>query len=82
MSDKVASEAEFRKAIILQAKRMGCEQEVKQLFNRYDSLLKHCTNQKERKSIAHMGIVELYKLMDCYGGLSVNGNEIIPADNN
>jgi hypothetical protein len=82
MKKKVASEAEFRRAIIQKAFYMGCDDQVKQLFNKYDNLLKGCTNNVERKQISYLGIVELYKLLDCYGGLTIGGVEILPPDPN
>lgn len=78
--EKVATEAEFRKKIIALAKNLGCDIEVKRIFQKYDNLLKHCTNPKERQDIARLGITELYNYLDCYGGLTINGREIIPSE--
>ena len=80
MKKKVKSEAETRKGILGLAKNLGCDVEVRKIFERYDKLLKNCTNELERQQISIMGTAELHRFLDCRGALVVNGQEIIPAD--
>jgi hypothetical protein len=78
--EKIASEKDFRIAILKTAKKHGFLYDMQQIFARYDNLLKNCTNQQERKAIGIMGIAEAHKLMHCKGALIVEGQEVIPAD--
>lgn len=59
---------------------MGCEPELRQIMQKYDEKLTHCTNPWERKHIAVAGIMEVNKLLGCPGGVAVNGVTIIPAE--
>lgn len=77
---KILSEKETRKRILNTAKRLGCEKDVMQIFDKYDRALKNCTNEQERKHIAICGAAELHNFFYCKGNLVVNGKEIIPAD--
>lgn len=79
---KIASEKQMRRAIILQAKAWGCEKEVRQIFDRYDRLLKNCSDPLERYQIGVMANAELHKFMSLSGPLVCNGQLIIPADQN
>jgi hypothetical protein len=79
---KIASEQEFRKKILQTAKRFGCDIEIKQIFARYDNLLKYSKNETERKQIALLGVTEIHKFLGCRGALVVNGELIIPAEEN
>lgn len=78
--EKVESEAVFRKKILLNARLRGCEVEVRRLLNKFDRLRKNCKNDEERRGIAQIGIAELHKLMDCYGGLTIDGKVVIPPE--
>lgn len=79
LNNKVMPEAEFRKKMLDWAKVYGCDTEVRIILNKYDKILIQCTNEQERKQIAIMGLAEIHKIMDCYGALVVDGQEIIPA---
>lgn len=74
------SEAEQRKNLLSQARKMGIDIEVQRILDRYDLLLKKATDPKERHQIAVMGLVELHKQMNCRGPLIVGGKEILPGD--
>lgn len=76
----IKSEKEFRKDIITLAKKLGCDIEIKQIFDKFDVLLKNCKNLEERKQIAALGAIEIHKFFGCRGGLTINGVEVIPAD--
>lgn len=78
---KQQTEAESRKNLLNTAAKLGCQHEVQQILNKYDKLLKNCTNQNEYKQIAILGLVELHKFLGCSGSLVVNGQEILPATN-
>ena len=77
---KITSEVQFRRNVLGLAKRLGCDIEVKMIMDRYDNILKQCTNPIERKHIAIMGISEIHKIMDCRGALVVDGQLIIPGE--
>ena len=76
---KVLTEKETRLNIIRLAKIYGCDGDVKQIFDKYDSALKRCTNEVERKHIAHLGAIELHRLLDCHGLLVVDGETLLKA---
>lgn len=82
-NNKVMSEEETRKSFIYQALRFyGPEaaRQVKLHFEKYDSILKSCKNESEKNHIKHLAITELYKMMNFYEGLVVDGKEIIPPE--
>ena len=79
---KSKSETEMRRNILYHSKLLGCDGEAVKIFNRYDNLLKNCSNQKERMQIQIMGVAELHKLLQCKGALVINGELIIPQDPN
>jgi hypothetical protein len=73
------SEVEMRQRAINQAKAQGCEMEVRMLFDKYDNLLKNCSNPIERKHIAITAIAELHRILNCQDSLIINGVEVLPA---
>lgn len=77
--NEVASEKEFRQSLLALGRKFHCEEDIKRILNRYDNLLKKCTNENEAKAIKIMGITELHKFLNCKGALVVNGQEILPA---
>lgn len=77
MAKKVLSEYETRKNILEAARHFGCEGDVIEIFNKYDSLLKNCTNAKERHAISLMGNMEIHRLMSSDPGELIVGNKII-----
>lgn len=76
---KQMSEKETRANIMRHAKRLGCEGDIQKIFDKYDRALKNCTNEMERKHIAHVGAVEIHKYLSCRGALVVDGVELLPA---
>jgi hypothetical protein len=79
---KIVDEATYRKNLLNEAKIQGCERELLHIFNKYDMLLRNCTNDLERKHIGMLGVLELSKLLDNGnvgegGSLIVNGETII-----
>jgi len=77
---KVVSEVEFRRALLNQARNFGCYTDVVRLLDKYDKLIQNCTNEVEREHMGKVAIAELYKLFDCYGGLTINGEAVIPPE--
>jgi hypothetical protein len=77
---KIANEIQMRKGILATARAWGCEKDVLQIFERYDRILKNCTNPTERYQIGVMGSAEIHKFLGCRGPLIIDGQEIIPAD--
>lgn len=78
--DKPLTEAETRVKFYSLARRMGCEMELRQIFDKYDRLLKNCTDANERKQMAVMANVEVHRLFSFRDALVVGGQEILPAD--
>lgn len=80
MSKKPLSEYETRMKLFSLAKSLGCDKELKIIFQKYDKLLKNCSNQKEAKDIMILANVEVHKLFNFRNSLVLEGKEIIPAD--
>lgn len=70
-------EAETRRRLLVTAKMLGCEMEVRQIFDKTDRLLRGCTNEQERQQIATFGALELHNLLGGGTGLEVDGKKII-----
>lgn len=77
---KSKSEKEMRATIMNMAKILGCVQEVKDIFTKYDNLLKTTTDPMERYQMGLAGVKELHVLMGMRGALIVNDQIIIPQD--
>jgi hypothetical protein len=73
ISNRVLSEQETRRRILGRARELGCEQDMKTILNKYDRLLRNCTNEQERKAIAQLGVYDMYALLDKGGELYVDG---------
>lgn len=65
---KVLSEYETRKNVLEFAESLGCKGDVIKIFNKYDALLKDCTNDQERKAIGIMGNMEIHRLISSEPG--------------
>lgn len=74
---KILSEAETRKSVLEVARFYGCEKEAIQIFDKYDKLLRGCTNDGERQAIALMGNEELHFLVSNTPNFISVGNKII-----
>lgn len=73
-------EDETRRRVLAMAKRFNCEIDVLQIMEKYDRLLKKCSNEMERKHIAHTGLIELHKFFYCKGALIVDDTVLLPAE--
>lgn len=73
LSNKILSEEETRKRMYSFAQQIGCYQELRQILDKADMLMRNCSNQQERADIGKIYAVEIFKLLDSYGELYVNG---------
>ncbi len=80
MARKIPNEQQSRAGLLAKARALHCEGEVKSILEKYDRALKNCTNETERRHIAHTGIAELHNFFYCRGNLVVDGVELIPAE--
>ena len=80
VSKKVLPEQETRRRLLKHARLVGCEGDMKILFDKYDRLLRNCTNDKERVDIAKLGAYEMYRLLGGGGELYVDGNLVAKDD--
>ncbi len=78
---KLMNEKETRNKLFSAAKAIGCERELIEILNKYDALVKHCSNERERKDIAALGAVEIHKLFGAgTGTLEIDGKIILKND--
>jgi len=82
---KMTDEKTYRTRLLAEAKYKGCEKELQQIFNKYDSLLRNCSNAKEREQIGMLGVLAVSKLIDNGyvgegGSLIVNGQLVIDSE--
>jgi hypothetical protein len=80
ISNKVLGEQETRFRLLKHARLVGCEGDMRLLFEKYDKLLRNCTNEKERDDISKLGAYEIYRLLGGGGELYVNGNLVAKDD--
>jgi hypothetical protein len=73
---KIFSEDMSRQRIMAIARELGCDQDLLQVFNRYDRLLRNCDNASERKSISLLGVAEVNKILGYTGSCTVGGVQI------
>jgi len=78
---KVLDEKKTREKLIIFARKRGFEFDLIKIFNKYDNLLKNCTNEKERKDIGKLGAYEVYNLLNRSGDLYVDGQLVVKGDN-
>ena len=74
------SEAETRIKIFSDCRNKygpEAERQLRMVFDKWDGLLKQCTNEEERKHIKIMAITEIHTMMNYAGGLSIDGKVII-----
>lgn len=82
---KILSERETQNHLSDIAKANGFFEDYRRIIDRYENLLKKCSNEKERQQIAIMGNVEVHRLFGFRNALVVRkdlsdpGEEIIPT---
>jgi len=69
----VIPEDRQRARLLALAKMQGCQIELQAIFDKYDNLLRGCTDKKEKAHIAYLGISECAKLLNTSQDLVVNG---------
>jgi hypothetical protein len=74
------NEKQTIQSILTLAREQGVEEKVKMLIDRYQKATKHAKTEEDRKALAAMGLVEIYKTIGCVGGLKVDGVVLIPPD--
>ena len=79
LSDKVLEERETRKRLLTHARLVGCERDMLLLFAKYDKLMRNCTSENERRDMAKLGAVEVYRLLGGGGELFVD-NQLVCKD--
>jgi len=79
-SNRILPEREFRRKILTRARTLGCEKEMLLCFNKYDNLLRNCASEAERKDIAKLANVEVYRLLGGKGPLVVDGQLIFEGN--
>lgn len=77
---KVLDERDTRKKLINFARQYGFEQDLIKILNKYDTLLRNCTNEKERKDIGKLGSYEIFCLFGKGGDFYVDG-ELVAKEN-
>lgn len=80
LNNKILPEKETRKRMIEHARLVGCEKDMILLFDKFDKLLRNCTNEQERLDISKLGAYEVYRLLGGGGELYVNGNLVAKDD--
>ena len=77
-SEKVLDEKTSRQRLCNFAQERGCLKEVLIIFAKYDKLIRNCTNEKEKKDMVKLAIVEIFKCFGNNGGtLVVDGETVI-----
>lgn len=79
VSTKPLTEQETRQKLFTQAKQLGIAVEYKQLMEKYEGLLKRCTNPSERNHLTVLANIDLHKLFGFQNALVIDGVEVIPA---
>ncbi len=74
---KPLTEKETRRQVLAYCRNIGCEGDAIKIFNKYDELLRGCTNLVERDAISKLGIAELKRLLDDYEKIYVNGELLV-----
>jgi hypothetical protein len=69
---KIASEMKTRKVFLNLASKIGCEVELRHIFDKYDKILKNCTNESEITHIQALAVNEVNNLLQSYQKLSYN----------
>lgn len=77
---KIPSEQETIQHVLALAREQGVEDKVKNLIMKTQDNIKGARDEAMRKSMAHLGLVEIYKTIGCVGGLILDGVEVLPPD--
>lgn len=77
---KVMKEDETRQKILRFARRIGAEEDIKQLFNKWDKAIA-LAPLSERKEMSTMAILEIQSMLDIHAekgeGLTIDGKIVV-----
>ena len=80
LSSKVTPEDETRRKFMTVARWAGRENDMRELFIKFDKLLKNCDNPDKIADIQKIGAVEVYKLLKiCFNSLKSSNALIVPG---
>jgi hypothetical protein len=80
LSEKVTSERETRRKFLTVAHWAGRDQDMLQLFAKFDKLMRTCDDEAKRKDISKVGAIEVYKLLgECFSSLKNSNALQIPG---
>lgn len=74
------NEKQTIQSIMVLAREQGVEEKVSKLIDRFQIATKNAKSEEERKALAHMGLVEIYRAIGCVGGLKVDGVVLMEPD--
>ena len=74
---EVSDEATMRQGLLNEATKLGCVSDIRMLFDKYDKLLRNCTNPQEREHISRIGVEEVNKVFAWYQQLYENGQPVL-----
>ena len=82
----VKKEKEIRKELFEYARKVGAEQDLQELFNKWDKLIA-LAPPNERMEMSRMAILEVQDLLDItraenFEGLTINGETVLPPRKN
>ena len=79
MEDGLKSEGEVRKGLLRHARRIGAEQDLQELFNKWDRAIA-LAPESEKLDMSRAAILEVQSLLDIYPkeGLTINEEVVIP----
>ena len=73
----IDDERTYRNKLEMMARTIGCLREYQQIINKFDGLVRGCTNEQERKAIAAMGILEIHNLLNGSTSTGFGGKLIV-----
>ena len=74
---KTKTEAQTRKGLMEHARRIGAAEDLAHLFDYWDKIL-ILAPPSEKSEVSKMAILEVQNLLDIHGGLTVNGEIVVP----
>jgi hypothetical protein len=79
MKKKPLSEKDTRQRLMMFATKIGAQEELKQLFNKWDRMIA-LASQNEKSDMSKIAILEIKSMLDikAQAGLTINGEIIIP----
>ncbi len=79
------NEDTVRKELLVHAKRIGAQEDLQNLFNKWDNAI-NLAPESEKKEMSKIAILEVQSLLDIHAekhdGLTVDGELVIPKKEN